>query len=91
LKTAKSTAKVLGIDEPFKGLSPHEIYLVASYFDRIRAKGKTIVVVDHSEEAAKYFGYGIVLGQENRILIELNIPPRQCTKTGRIEHRFRWD
>ena len=70
LKTAKSAAKVLGIDEPFKGLSPHEIYLVASYFDRIRAKGKTIVVVDHSEEAAKYFGYRILLGQEDGILTE---------------------
>lgn len=68
MKAAKSTAKTLGIDEPFKGLSPSEIYLVASFFDRIRAKGKTIVVVDHSEEAEKYFGYKIVLAQNNSIL-----------------------
>lgn len=70
MKAAKSTAKVLGIDEPFKGLSPSEIYLVASFFDRIRAKGKTIVVVDHSEEAERYFGHRIVLAQKDGILIE---------------------
>lgn len=68
MKAAKSTAKVLGIDEPFKGLSPSEIYLVATFFDRIRSKGKTIVVVDHSEEAEKYFGYKITLAQEKGIL-----------------------
>ncbi len=72
LKTAKSTAKVLGIDEPFRGLSPSEIYLVASFFERIRAKGKTIVVVDHSEEAEKYFGHKIVLCNENGILVNSN-------------------
>ena len=70
MKAAKSTAKVLGIDEPFKGLSPSEIYLVASFFDRIRAKGKTIVIVDHSEEAERYFGHRIVLAQKDGILIE---------------------
>ena len=70
MKAAKSTAKVLGIDEPFKGLSPSEIFLVASFFDRIRAKGKTIVVVDHSDEAEKYFGHRIVLTQRNGILME---------------------
>lgn len=70
MKAAKSTAKVLGIDEPFKGLSPSEIYLVATFFDRIRSKGKTIVVVDHSEEAEKYFGHRIVLAQRNGILLD---------------------
>ena len=70
MKAAKSTAKVLGIDEPFKGLSPSEIYLVASFFDRIRAKGKTIFVVDHSEEAESYFGPRIVVAQKDGILIE---------------------
>lgn len=70
MKAAKSTAKVLGIDEPFKGLSPSEIYLVATFFDRIRSKEKTIVVVDHSEEAEKYFGHKIVLTQRNGILLD---------------------
>lgn len=69
MKATKSTAKVLGIDEPFKGLCPSEIYLVAAFFDRIRAKGKTIVVVDHSEEAEKYFGYKTVLTQDSGLLI----------------------
>lgn len=70
MKAAKSTAKVLGIDEPFKGLSPSEIYLVATFFDSIRSKGKTIVVVDHSEEAGIYFGHKIVLAQKDGMLIE---------------------
>ncbi len=69
MKAAKSSAKVLGIDEPFKGLSSSEIFLVSSFLERIRAKGKTIVVVDHSEEAEKYFGYKIALTQDDGVLI----------------------
>lgn len=69
MKAAKSTANVIGIDEPFKGLSPSEIYIVAAFFDRIRARGKTIVVADHSEEAEKYFGFRIVLKQKDGILM----------------------
>lgn len=70
MKVAKSTAKVIGIDEPFRGLSPSEIYLVALFLERIRAKGKTIVVVDHSEDAEKYFGHKIVLAEEDGIIVE---------------------
>ena len=35
-------------------------------------------------------GYIGVLSK-NKIHCSLNIPLRQCTKTGQIEHRFRWD
>ncbi len=70
LKAAKSTASILGIDEPFKGLSPSEVYLVAAFFDRIRAKGKTILVVDHSSVAEQYFAKKIVLKNENGFLVD---------------------
>ena len=33
----------------------------------------------------------VLTSAENRIRKHLNIPPCQCTKTGRIEHRFRRD
>ena len=72
LKAAKSTASILGIDEPFKGLSPSEVYLVAAFFDRIRAKGKTILVVDHSSVAEQYFAKKIILKNENGFLIDAN-------------------
>lgn len=55
LKSSSSSAKVLGIDEPFRGLSNTEIYSVAKYLDHLRSKGKTIIVVDHTESAARYF------------------------------------
>lgn len=55
LKQYRSTAEILGIDEPFKGLSNNEIFAVAKYLNNIIDSGKTIIVVDHTEEAKKYF------------------------------------
>ena len=72
LKAAKTSASILGIDEPFKGLSPSEVFLVASFFDRIRSKGKTILVVDHSSVAEQYFAKVIVLKNDNGFLIDGN-------------------
>lgn len=68
LKAMKSTAKVFGVDEPFKGLSNVEIYCVVKYLDRLRGKGKTIIVVDHSDMVDHYFAKHIELTCENRIL-----------------------
>ena len=70
LKAAKSTATILGIDEPFKGLSPFEVFYVASFFDRIRIKGKTVLVIDHSSFADQYFAKKIELINHNGILTE---------------------
>lgn len=68
LKAAKTTATVLGIDEPFKGLSPSEVYRVAQFFDRIRMKGKTLIIVDHSSVAEQYFSKKILLTVSHGIL-----------------------
>lgn len=68
LKAMKSTAKVLGIDEPFKGLSNTEIYCVVQYLDRLRSKGKTIIVVDHSDMVEQYFAKRVKLICDNGIL-----------------------
>ena len=38
MKASKSTARVIGIDEPFKGLSNVEINAVARYLNEIREK-----------------------------------------------------
>lgn len=42
MKASKSTAKVIGVDEPFKGLSNIEINAVAKYLNRISEKGRTL-------------------------------------------------
>ena len=70
MKASRTTLSILGIDEPFKGLSPSETFLIVQFFERIRSKGKTIVVVDHSEKAALYFSKVIDLSTKNGILID---------------------
>ena len=68
LKTLKTSAKIIGIDEPFKGLNPTEIYQVVLFLEKLRKKGKTIVVVDHTEEAFQYFSYNIKLKVEDNYI-----------------------
>lgn len=68
LKAMKSTAKVFGVDEPFKGLSNTEIYCVVQYLDRLRSKDKTIIVVDHSDMIEQYFAKHIKLTCDNGML-----------------------
>lgn len=68
LKILKTSAKIIGIDEPFKGLNPTEIYQVALFLEKLRRKGKTIVVVDHTEEAFQYFSYNIKLKVEDNYI-----------------------
>ena len=69
LKEENATSLVLGIDEPFKGLGNNEIYHVARYMDKLRSKGKTIIVIEHNEAAFGYFYKKILLQEENGILI----------------------
>lgn len=68
LKAMNSQAEVFGIDEPFKGLSNNEIFCVVQYLERIRQKGRTIIVVDHSNFIDQYFATHIELICENNIL-----------------------
>ncbi len=70
LKLRNSRADVLGIDEPFKGLSLTEIHSVVSFLMGMIAKGKTIVVIDHNEEAFPYFAKHIELVSDKGILKE---------------------
>lgn len=72
LKAMKSSAKVFGIDEPFKGLSNTEIYCVILFLDRLRSKDKTVIVVDHSDKIEQYFAKHIELTCENGILKDIN-------------------
>lgn len=68
LKLRNSRSDVLGIDEPFKGLSLTEIHSVVSFLMGMIAKGKTIVVIDHNEEAFPYFAKHIELVSDKGIL-----------------------
>ena len=68
LKLRNSRSDVLGIDETFKGLSLTEIYSVISFLMGMIEKGKTIVVIDHNEEAFQFFKNHIDLILDNGIL-----------------------
>ena len=70
LKSSKSTATIMGIDEPFKGLNPQEIFQMTNYFYKLKDKGKTVVVIDHTEGIDSYFSKKIVLKDINGILQE---------------------
>lgn len=66
-KTAKS--KIIGIDEPFRGLGNSEIHSVMMYLHEMISKGKTILVVEHNERAFSYFQRHITLENDNGILV----------------------
>lgn len=68
VKLRNSRSTVLGIDEPFKGLSMTEIHSVVTFLVGMIKKGKTIVVVDHNGEAFSYFAKHIELISDNGIL-----------------------
>jgi excinuclease UvrABC ATPase subunit len=69
LKSSKNTANVLGIDEPFKGLSKTEIYRMVKYLNSIRDSGKTIIVIDHTDKVDRFFSKKIVLSNKDNKLI----------------------
>lgn len=68
LKSSKTTAEILGVDEPFKGLSRQEIFRMVQHFDEMRKDGKTIVVIDHTDGIDGYFSKKIILENEDGIL-----------------------
>lgn len=61
LKVRSSKSAVLGVDEPFKGLSITEIHSVVAFLVSMVKKGKTVVVIDHNEQAYPYFAKRIEL------------------------------
>lgn len=62
--------KIIGIDEPFKGLNSEEIYSIILSLDELTQRGKTIVVADHEESALRYFPNRIVLINNDGVLTE---------------------
>lgn len=68
LKAAKSSSEILGIDEPYRGLGASEIYRVSLFLNELVSKGKTVVVVDHSETAEQYFCRRINLVNKDGVL-----------------------
>lgn len=68
MKASKSMARVIGIDEPFKGLSNVEIDAVARYLDQIRKKDRTLIVIDHTTGVDSYFSQWIKMENKGGIL-----------------------
>ena len=79
LKGIKSSAKVLGIDEPFKGLNSNEIFSVVSFLERLRMNGKTVIVVDHVESAFDYFTCKTELSVKDSIICGLGTVGKVAT------------
>ncbi len=71
MKLENITSTVIGVDEPFKGLNPSEVYIVVNYINKLKRKGKTIVVADHSDIAIPCFDKHIEVGIENGVILEL--------------------
>ena len=71
LKEQNTKSDVLGIDEPFRGLSAKEINSIFLFLKAMVSKGKTLVVVDHTEEAQNYFPNKIRLTCKSGILSQL--------------------
>lgn len=68
MRAYKSKAKIIGVDEPFKGLSNREIDAVANYLDKIRQKQKTVLVIDHTTGVENYFSQCVQLENDNDVL-----------------------
>ncbi|MDY6232140.1 ATP-binding cassette domain-containing protein [Peptostreptococcus porci] len=68
MKASKSTAKVIGVDEPFKGLSNIEIDAVARYLDKVMAKKQMLIVIDHTTGVESYFSQWIQMENKKNIL-----------------------
>ncbi len=68
MKAFYSNKKIMGIDEPFKGLNNEEIYIVAKALKELVNQGKTIIVVDHEENSFNYFTKKIELVNADGIL-----------------------
>jgi len=69
MKLFGTKADVIGVDEPFKGLNPKEIFLIASYLKKLRDEGRTIIVVDHSDKGSRYFDYHLKLSVNKHCIV----------------------
>jgi excinuclease UvrABC ATPase subunit len=68
LKSSKPTTQILGIDEPFKGLSNIEIISLIRYFESLLDSGKTVIVAEHNDEAFPFFFNRLELKDDKGIL-----------------------
>ena len=69
LKMEKSQAEIIGVDEPFKGLNVTEIWQILNFLLAKKNSGKTIVVVDHTENVEQFFDFHIELGVKEKFLV----------------------
>lgn len=70
LKHTNTSSSVVGIDEPFKGLNPEEIYKMLMFIDKLRQKNKTIIVVEHNLEIQSYFSYIVEIFNKNGVIAQ---------------------
>ena len=74
LKSSKTAKRYIGIDEPFKGLTNLEIDRLIQYFYGLIKGGKTLIVVEHNEDAFDYFP------------VKIELYEKCCNLIGNITH-----
>ena len=62
--------KIIGIDEPFKGLNSEEIHSIVLSIDELTQGGKTIIVADHEESVLRYVSHRFILINNGGVLTE---------------------
>lgn len=67
----KTRATTIGIDEPFKGLNPSEIFMIMKFLIKLREKGKTIIVADHTDMVIPQFDKHVSIGIQNNLISEM--------------------
>lgn len=73
MKVRTTKADILGVDEPFKGLSNTEIFCVIKFLEELKMQGRTIVVIDHNEQAFPYFQKHIELKMQGNLLVGITL------------------
>lgn len=69
LQLGGTSANVIGVDEPFKGLNPTEIQQVMKYLIDLCNHNKTLLVVDHTEKIQNCFDNRICIGLEDSKIV----------------------
>ncbi len=73
LNVAKTSKMYLGIDEPFKGLASTEVDSIMQLFYSLLRSNKTLIIVEHNEQAFEYCHTKSEIIEENQYLIAKDI------------------
>ena len=68
LRGAKQGAEIILFDEPFAGLFPEMIKTVAAVIKDLRARGKTVILIEHNMQLIRELSDDVVVMDEGKLL-----------------------